>query len=306
MPPPRIAIPVPTAANLDYNRRAWPQYAAAVTASGGIPVEIPLTDPPAATARLLATCHAILLPGSPADVNPQKYGQLPDPETNPADPARENVDELLLQDAHNLRKPILTICFGTQMLNVWRGGTLLQHLTPMPVNHAAGPSVAVAHTAVLAPNSLLASIVAETSPPSKAEDSAEPSPSEPALPRESASTTAPNAAGLVPRLAINSSHHQAIAIPGDGLRVTARSPEDAVIEAVELNDPEPLPPTAARSNPPGLESSAEHVENGARRFLLAVQWHPERTYSTDPASRALFTRFIAAASAWQPKPPTQP
>src|ERR1700691_2627075 len=99
MPPPRIAIPVPTASDLDYNRRAWPQYAAAVTESGGVPVEIPLGDPPATTAKLLASCQAILLPGSPADVNPQKYGQLPEPECNPADPARENVDELLLQDA---------------------------------------------------------------------------------------------------------------------------------------------------------------------------------------------------------------
>jgi putative glutamine amidotransferase len=260
---PRIAIPVPTSTDLDYNRRAWPQYAHAVTRSGGTPVEVPLNDPPAATAKLISTCQAILLPGSPADVNPQKYGQLPAPETNPPDPARENVDELLLQDAHNLRKPIFAICFGIQMLNVWRGGTLLQHLTPLPVNHAAGAAVAIAHTAVLAPNSLLAAIAAETLGPASLE---------------------PRTPNLEPRLSINSSHHQAIAIPGDGLRVTARSLEDAVVEAVE---PTPLEPRT--SNPePG--------------FLIGVQWHPERSFETDPASRALFTRFIAAASAWSPKP----
>ena len=255
---PRIAIPVPTATDLDYNRRSWPAYAEAVTQSGGTPVEIPLNAPPAATAKLIATCQGVLLPGSPADVNPQKYGQDPIPECNPADPARENVDELLLQDAHNLHKPIFAICFGTQMLNVWRGGTLVQHLMPMPVNHAAGAAVAIAHTAVLAPNSLLAAIAAET--------------------------LEPRTLNLEPRLPINSSHHQAIAIPGDGLRVTARSPEDLVIEAVE---PAPLEPRT-----PNLEPA----------FLIAVQWHPERSYATDPASRALFTRFVAAAVRWQPKP----
>jgi len=271
MPQPRIAIPVPTSTDLDYNRRAWPAYAAAVTQSGGTPVEIPLTDPPAITAKLIATCQAILLPGSGADVNPQKYGQQPVEECNPADPARENVDELLLQDAHNLHKPILAICFGIQMLNVWRGGTLLQHLMPMPVNHAAGSAVAIAHTAVLAPDSLLATIAAESqtaSPETRAE-------------RVQDSTKC--------RLAINSSHHQAIGIPGDGLRVTARSTEDGVIEAVELT-PKPQPATSNLQLP----------------FLIGVQWHPERSYATDPASRALFSRFVAAAAAWSPQSPTIP
>jgi putative glutamine amidotransferase len=260
---PRIAIPQPTSTDPEYNRRAWPQYAEAITRSGGTPVEIPLNAPPAATAKLIATCHGVLLPGSPADVNPQKYGQQPEPECNPADPARENVDELLLQDAHNLRKPILAICFGTQMLNVWRGGTLLQHLTPMPVNHAAGRAVAIAHTVTLAPNSLLAAIAAT----------------------DNEQRTTDN----VPRLPINSSHHQAIGIPGDGLRITARSPEDGVIEAIE--------PT------PHLPLTTDHVP---LPFLIGVQWHPERTYSTDPASRALFTRFVAAAATWQPLAPTTP
>ena len=101
---PRIAIPVPTSTNLEYNGKSWPQYAEAVIRAGGEPVEIPLNATPRETADLINTCHAVLLPGSPADVNPQKYGQDPAPETSPADPARENVDELLIQDAHNLYK----------------------------------------------------------------------------------------------------------------------------------------------------------------------------------------------------------
>jgi putative glutamine amidotransferase len=252
MPKPRIAIPVPTSFDLEYNRASWPQYAAAVERSGAEPVEIPLNQPPAATARLIADCQGILLPGSGADVNPQKYGQQPAEETAPPDPARENVDELLLQDAHNMGKPIFTICFGTQMLNVWRGGTLVQHLTGMPVNHKAGRAVGIAHPAAIASDSLLGELAAAQNPPTEA--------------------------GFL-RLPINSSHHQAIGIAGDGLRVTARSPEDGVVEAIE-NTPD------AVGGP----------------FVLGVQWHPERTFDDSAASRALFARFVAEAAAWAPKP----
>src|ERR1700727_989976 len=97
MTKPRIAIPVPTSNNPAYNQRCWPQYAAAVEGAGGIAVEVPLTLTPRAIADLINGCQGVLLPGSPADVNPQKYGQEPVPECSPADSARENVDELLIQ-----------------------------------------------------------------------------------------------------------------------------------------------------------------------------------------------------------------
>jgi putative glutamine amidotransferase len=259
MPKPRIAIPVPTSTDLEYNRRSWLNYATAVERCGAEAVEVPLNQQPADTAKLIADCQGILLPGSGADVNPQKYGAETKPETNPADPARENVDELLLQDAHNMGKPIFTICFGTQMLNVWRGGTLVQHLTPMPINHQAGRAVIAAHPAAIAPDSLLGEIVSEDL--------------EPQTPLE------PRTTNLEPRIMINSSHHQAVGIPGDGLRVTARSPEDGVVEAIE-------------GTPEGVGGN----------FVLGVQWHPERTFDESPASRALFERFVAEAAKWQPKP----
>src|SRR5215469_149787 len=93
---PRIAIPNPTSSNLEYNSRSWPQYAEAVIRAGGEPVEIPLNATPREIANLINLCHGVLLPGSPADVNPQKFGHDPIPESSPADPGRENVDELLL------------------------------------------------------------------------------------------------------------------------------------------------------------------------------------------------------------------
>ncbi|WP_260703079.1 gamma-glutamyl-gamma-aminobutyrate hydrolase family protein [Edaphobacter flagellatus] len=262
---PRIAIPIPTSTNLDYNAKSWPQYAEAIRRAGGEPVEIPLAGTPNAIADLINTCQGVLLPGSPADVNPHKFGQEPEPETAPADPARENVDELLIQDAHNLYKPLLCICFGTQSLNVWRGGTLVQHLAPMPVNHPAGKTVAVAHNAAILPDSTLGRIVAESSKKKEAEETSE----EEALVEN----------GFL-RLPINSSHHQAIGIPGDGLRVVARCPQDAVIEAVE---------------------GGQDVNNPNAHFVLAVQWHPERSYDISAASRAIFERFVAEASAWKPR-----
>ena len=182
---PRIAIPVPTSTDLAYNQRSWPQYASAVERSGGEPVEIPLLATPTAIANLINTCQAVLLPGSPADVNPHKYGQEPIPECAPADSPRENVDELLLQDAHNLYKPIFAICFGIQFLNVWRGGTLVQDLTILPVNHAAGSSVAIAHTAAVAPDSLLGTLLTPARPQSRTLSSV--FPSTPATIRRSAS-----------------------------------------------------------------------------------------------------------------------
>ena len=252
MTKPRIAIPTPISNDTEYNRQAWPQYASSVERAGGEAVEVALNLTPAQIADLINTCQGVLLPGSPADVNTQKYGQNALETTAPADPARENVDELLIQDAHNLYKPILGICFGTQMLNVWRGGTLIQDLTVMPVNHKAGRAVAIAHTAMVAPQSLLGSLLSNAEAPAN---------------------------GGFLRLPINSSHHQAIGIPGDGLRVVARSSEDGVIEAVE----------------------GGQVTDGDEHFVLGVQWHPERSYDTSAASQAIFARFIQAADTWVPR-----
>jgi len=78
-------------------------------------------------------CDGVLLPGSPADVDPEKYGAERHPDTAPADPFRDSTDELLLQDAYNMRKPVFGICYGLQSLNVWRTGTLDQAV-PKGVN----------------------------------------------------------------------------------------------------------------------------------------------------------------------------
>lgn len=236
MKQPRIAIPEPTSGDPAYNERSWPQYAKAVEASGGIAVMIPLSATQAEVAKLVASCEGVLLPGSGADVDPEKYGEERIPECSPADPAREAVDELLIQDASNLHKPFFGICYGFQSWNVWHGGALIQDLKT-GVNHKPGREVRDAHTVKIAEDSKIQSITGKDT------------------------------------LAVNSSHHQGVSRAGDGLTVVACSPEDELIEGVEH-----------RGEP----------------FAIAVQWHPERIFDSDPASQALFATFVQAASAWHP------
>jgi putative glutamine amidotransferase len=239
----RIAIPEPTSSDTEYNQRSLPPYIAALHAAGATPLLVPLHERPDRVARLLAGVHGVLLPGSGYDVDPQRFGEVRIPECGPADPGRTAVDELLLQDAFNLRKPILAICHGAQSLNVWRNGSLFQDLETQvntPVNHRPGRSVAEAHPVRIAPDSRLARLLSPGAEPPQ----------------------------------VNSSHHQAICRVGDNLRVSAISPDDAVVEAVELDSPD--------------------------QFVVAVQWHPERTYTISSFSRALFAAFVQAAGAWQP------
>ncbi len=239
---PRVAVPVPTSTDRAYNEQNWSVYAECLAACGAEPVLFPL-DLSAQQARTLAlACDAVCLTGSPADVDPVQYGQERHAASAPADPAREQVDRLLLETVFEVKKPLLAICFGLQSLNVFHGGTLVQDLAPLPVNHSAGASVGVAHTVAVASGSLLESL--------------------------SEGKATERVADL--RIPANSSHHQAVGIAGKGLRVTGRCPQDGVVEALELED------------------AGEHP------FLLGVQWHPERTFSS-PVSRALFEQLIAAA-----------
>ena len=238
---PRIAIPVPHSGKPDYAQRSLPQYVRAVEQAGGEPVVIQLHQEPEQIAKSITGCQAVLLPGSAADIDPQKYGAAEKhPKTEAADPKRDTTDELLLQDAYNLRKPVLGVCYGMQMLNVYNQGTLIQHVES-PVNHSAGRTVPKAHKVRIDPFSRLAGLLVSQ-----------------------------EETGIGPlELMVNSSHHQAADVVGDGLRVVARCPEDGVIEALEGVSPD--------------------------HWVVAVQWHPERSYDDDRYSRAIFRALVEAA-----------
>jgi putative glutamine amidotransferase len=242
--PPRIAIPMPHSIDREYGERAIPQYERAVALAGGEPVRIPLDQTSADVMKMIEACDGVLLPGSNADIDPAKFQQPRSPHSAAADSRRDEVDNLLLADAYAHRKPVLGICYGLQSLNVFRHGSLIQHIpdslpeeTRSKVNHEAGKKVAVAHTVEIDPTSLLARVL-DSSAPGKL---------------------------VVP---VNSSHHQSAGAIGDGLRIAARCPDDAIIEALE-------------------GTSSDH-------FVLAVQWHPERSVDDDAASRAIFRALIEA------------
>jgi putative glutamine amidotransferase len=198
-----IAIPEPTSSDTAYNQRSLPPYLAALHSCGVTPVIVPLHERQDRVARLLLGVQGILLPGSGYDVDPERYGEARISECGEADAARTAVDELLLQDAFNLQKPILAICHGAQTLNVWRNGSLIQDLQTA-VNHSPGRAVLEAHGVRVAPGSRLAVLLA---PEDRSESQ------------------------------VNSSHHQAVKVAGDNLLVSAVSAEDGVIEAIELDSP---------------------------------------------------------------------
>jgi putative glutamine amidotransferase len=197
-----IAIPEPTSSDSSYNQRTLPSYLAALHSAGAVPIIVPLHERQDRVARLLGGVQGILLPGSRFDIDPQRFGEGPIPECGEADPARTSVDELLLQDAFSLHKPILAICHGMQGLNVWCNGSLVQHLETS-VNHSPGREVAEAHGVRIARGSLLASLL-----PGDGDAAVE---------------------------QVNSSHHQAVKMVGDKLQVVATCLGDEVIEAVELD-----------------------------------------------------------------------
>jgi putative glutamine amidotransferase len=201
MSQPQILIPEPISNDDEYAGRSWPQYAAAIEQAGGIPVRVPLHATQEEQARLIAGAQAILLPGSRADINPEKWDEPLNPKSAPADPLREAADELLLQDAFNLKKPIFGICYGMQSMNVWCGGSLTQHLET-PINHSPGRHIAEAHQVAVNPGTRLFHLV------------------------ETAQS------GISPVM-VNSSHHQAVNRVGSQLQPTAISPLDGVVEAVE-------------------------------------------------------------------------
>ncbi|HLJ87590.1 MAG TPA: gamma-glutamyl-gamma-aminobutyrate hydrolase family protein [Candidatus Angelobacter sp.] len=242
---PRIAVPEPCSYDTAYSQKSLPPYLAAIESCGGEPVVLSLKLSPEEIARQIANCAAVLLPGSKADVDPQKYGEQRHVKTADADPLRDTADELLLQDAFNMRKPIFGICYGLQSLNVWRSGTLVQHIES-PIGHLRPLSGVFAHPVVVEPDSLLGREAGLSGPEVNAGENRQ-----------------------RPSLQVNSSHHQAAQVLGDGLRAVAHCPDDGVIEAIE--------------------------GTRAGHFVLAVQWHPERTFSEDAPSRKLFESFVAAA-----------
>src|SRR3984885_5500817 len=203
-PNPRVGIPYRTRnEELKGERGKYDKYRDAVLRAGGEPVEVSLGLSADELGRLAGSLDAVVLTGSPADVNPSLYGAPRNPASAEADPDRERTDFALLEHAFAEHKPVLAICYGVKSMNVFLGGTLIQDI----------PSEL--HTPIQHPWSNRDKGAPEPFHAAKIESGSRL--------RELAG---PDEDG------INSSHLQSVLDPGRSLRIAARAP-DGVVEAVE-------------------------------------------------------------------------
>ena len=205
-------------------------YFAAIAGAGGLPVALPYEA--GLTQEYLDRLDALVVTGGAFDVDPAIYGEADRHASVTLKQRRTSAELALLNGALARGMPILGICGGQQLLAVALGGTLFQHIpdaiADALAHEQATPHDAPSHEVAIAPGTLLARIVG---------------------------------AG---RMAVNSSHHQAVRDPGRAA-IDATAP-DGVIEGIELPD---------------------------ARFCLGVQWHPE--FLTSRGDRAIFDAFVAAA-----------
>lgn len=116
-------------------------YSEAVEAAGGAPVHISLIPRPDYISAIANDLDGVLLPGSDSDVDPARYGAEPHPHLGSVHPIKDETDLLLLQELEKRGLPLFAICFGMQILNVFRGGTLIQDIPsqlPKAIKHQQG------------------------------------------------------------------------------------------------------------------------------------------------------------------------
>jgi gamma-glutamyl-gamma-aminobutyrate hydrolase PuuD len=178
-------------------------YLDAIEQAGGEAMLLSLAHPEALH-QFLAELDGFVLPGSPSDVNPAEYGASNRGKSEPPDQPREETDRAILGHAFAEQKPVLAICYGCQLLNVFLGGTLIQDLR---------------------------SETGTTLPHRKKDLQPEP-PEDPCHDvRFTAESQLAKLAGSTQAI-VNSSHHQSIAKPGRQLRITGQA-ADGIVECVE-------------------------------------------------------------------------
>jgi putative glutamine amidotransferase len=203
-------------------------YVRAIRQAGGVPVILPDHDSdPATIAGYLEQLDGLLMPGG-ADIPPAEYGESPHPTVEVLDSNRFNFENALGKAwIEQTDKPLLGICLGSQWINVFHGGSLVQDIP----SELGGNHRGTTHSVSLQPGSRLHRIFGES------------------------------------EFEVNSWHHQAVDAPGKGLRIAARG-ADGVVEATETENPE--------------------------RFLIGVQWHPEKMMPDERQGR-LLKAFVEAA-----------
>lgn len=117
-------------------------YSEAVSAAGGAPVHLSLIPDPDYIGAIAKELDGVLLPGSDSDVDPLRYGYEPNQALGTVQAIKDETDLLVLDEIEKRRLPLFAICFGMQILNVHRGGTLIQDIpaqVPGAIKHEQGP-----------------------------------------------------------------------------------------------------------------------------------------------------------------------
>jgi putative glutamine amidotransferase len=212
-------------------------YVRAVELGGGAPVIVPPHLEEAKLRAIFERLDGLLLSGG-GDIQPSFFGEEDSGLLWLVDGERDRSELALARWALEKKLPLLAICRGLQVLNVAAGGTLIQDIpthVPGALNHSpvsGQPKGSVVHTVDVMADSQLSTMVGAGD------------------------------------LGVNSTHHQAVKALGDGLIVTARSP-DGIVEGLELpNHP----------------------------FCIGVQWHPEAMIASQPLMLRLFEGLAEAAS----------
>jgi putative glutamine amidotransferase len=175
-------------------------YATAVQRAGAIAVMLPPDEDASRSSEpFLEKVDGLLLAGG-ADIDPAFYGQAAADEVARVWPERDRFEIALAGAALQREMPILGICRGMQLINVERGGTLVQHLPATVGNedHRHTPGAFGDHQVELAPGSLAAHAVGSESTP------------------------------------VKSHHHQGVDELGEGLIASGWSVGDEIVEAIEL------------------------------------------------------------------------
>jgi len=233
-------------------------YARVVEEAGGVPIIIPISDKKETASQIAQFADGFLFSGGD-DIHPRYYGEEPLADMVISPDERTEFETALLREAMQLRKPVLGVCLGAQLINIVLEGSLYQDIpsqVPNPLNHRDQHNIKIVEGTML--YKIFSNKIPLNPPFSKGEIRFPP--------------LEKGGKGGFEQLYSNeisifSTHHQSVKSPGKGLIVSAMS-SDGVVEAIELPD---------------------------YPFLIGVQWHPEREPESE-YTRLLFKSFIEAAS----------
>lgn len=176
-------------------------YCEAVYAAGGLPIHIPLIPETEHISSIVSRLGGVLLPGCDTDPDPALYGEDPHPRLGVVIPEKDATDLLVIEEAEKRNIPIFGICYGMQILNVARGGSLIQDIPSQVENslkHQQGvPRERNSHRIRIESGSLIGELSAGND-----------------------------------NVRVNSHHHQAVKALGKDLKATSRT-SDGVIESIE-------------------------------------------------------------------------